>query len=198
LWDLRLTSPSSPPLRLCLLSHLVLVLPGYLLCCLSSNCRFATATLHCLSSPWLIVVSSLTPSSLITVVWPLLTLRHHLLFHLSWVSCPAGCCIASLLVGWMLHHLSSHRHLPSASNSASHPAVTSLHAPLHAIASRACSLAGCCIASPHAATSNLPTSPPLIAPLPLVAPWPPVPLVQLVVALPLLTPPPPICWQLCL
>ncbi len=52
------------------------------------------------------------------------------------------------------------------------------------MASRTSCLAGCCVASPHLAASHLLASPTLIAPLPLVAPWPPVPLVQLVVALP--------------
>ncbi len=63
------------------------------------------------------------------------------------------------------------------------------------------SLAGCYIASPHAADSRLPAPlplpllmpPPTICrhlcpPLPLVTPWPPVPLVWLVVMLPLLSP----------
>jgi hypothetical protein len=136
--------------------------------------------------------------SLITVLWPLLTLHCRLPFRLSQASCPASCCIASLLSSWLLHCLSSCHPLPSAAASASHCAITSCHAPLHTIASRTSSLAGCCVASPHAAASHLPAHLPLIALSPLIAPWPPVPLVRLVVALPLLTPLPPICWQLCL
>jgi hypothetical protein len=55
------------------------------------------------------------------------------------------------------------------------------------MASCASSLAGCHISSPHAAAaSHLPVSPPLIAPLPLIALLPPMPLVRLVVLLPLL------------
>ncbi len=65
------------------------------------------------------------------------------------------------------------------------------------MASRASSLAGCCIASTHAATSHLLVSLPLIMPLLLIPPWPPMPLVWLVVASPLLMPPPPIYWPLC-
>jgi hypothetical protein len=84
------------------------------------------------------------PSSLITVAWPLLMLRHRLPFRLSRASSPSGYCIAST----------------------------------------------------DAATSNLSASPPLILPSPLVAPWPPIPLVLLVVASPLLMPPPPIWWHL--
>jgi hypothetical protein len=127
--------------------------------------------------------------SLITVAWSLLTLFHCLLYRLSWASWLAGCCIASLLSGWLLHCISSRRHLPSASNSAFHCAGASHHTPLHAIAFHASSPAACCGASPHAATTHLPES------LPLIAPWPPVPLVWLVIALPLLTPPPPISRQ---
>jgi hypothetical protein len=125
------------------------------------------------------------PSSLIAVAWPL------------------------LLSGWLLHCLPliwlvvaspllTLPHLPSAGTSASHRVVTSRHAPLCAIASRASSPYGCCNASPHTATSNPLASPPLIAPLPLVTQLPPMPLVQLVVASPLLTLLPPICRQLCL
>jgi hypothetical protein len=57
---------------------------------------------------------------------------------------------------------------------------------------RASSHAGCCVASTNAAASDLPASPPLIPPSPLVALWPPITLVRLVVGLPLLMPPPPI------
>jgi hypothetical protein len=53
--------------------------------------------------------------------------------------------------------------------------------------------AGYCFTSTDATAYNLPASLPLIPPLPLVTPWPPVPLVWLVVASPLLMPPPPIC-----
>jgi hypothetical protein len=62
--------------------------------------------------------------------------------------------------------------------------------------SRASIHAGCRVASTNAAASDLPASPPLIQPSPLVAPWPPVTLVRLVVASPLLPPPPPICRRL--
>jgi hypothetical protein len=142
-----------------------------------------------------------------------------LLHHLSLLFCDLSshCTIAScstslrslvclvvalppshLLSGWLLHPLSSCHRLSSVGTSASHCAVTSCHAPLRAIASCTSSLAGCCIASPHAATSHLPAPPPLILLLPLIVPWPPVPLVWLVVAPPLLTLPSTICQQLCL
>jgi hypothetical protein len=80
--------------------------------------------------------------------------------------------------------LRCHRRLQSAGVSASHCAVASCHT----MSSCASSLACCCVISPHAATSHLPASPPLIALLPLIVPLPPVPLVWLVVTLP----PPPI------
>jgi hypothetical protein len=60
----------------------------------------------------------------------------------------------------------------------------------------ASSPAGCCVTSTHTAPSDLLASPPLIATLSLIAPWPPVPLVWLVVALPLLMLLPPICQHL--
>ncbi len=145
---------------------------------------------------WLLCLPP-TLLSLIAVAWPLLTMRHHLPFHLSWASCLAGCCLASLLSSWLSHCLSSRHHLPSAGFSASHCVITSRHAPLRAIASHTSSSAGCCVASPHAAASHLPMPPPLIALSPLVAPWPPMPLVWLVIALPLLTLLSPICRKLC-
>jgi hypothetical protein len=52
------------------------------------------------------------------------------------------------------------------------------------MASRTSLPASCCITSTDAAASHLPASPPLITLSPLVMPWPPVPLVQLVVELP--------------
>jgi hypothetical protein len=59
LWHLRLTSASLPStLCLHLLSRLVLVCPGLLSCCLLSTCNSAITTHHCLSRPWLVVVSS--------------------------------------------------------------------------------------------------------------------------------------------
>jgi hypothetical protein len=184
-------SPSHPPLCLCCVS--LLSFPAS--CCIVS-CQPATLRLlSCIASPahsWLLRLLP-APLSLIAVAWPLLTLHCCLPFRLSWASCPAGNCITSLSFGWFLHRLSSCRHLPSAGTSASHCTVPCCHAPLHAIASHASSQAGCCIASTHAATYHLPALPPLISPLPLVAPWPPVPLVQLVVALPFLTPLPTIC-----
>jgi hypothetical protein len=114
-------------------------------CCVVSH-HHVTLLPYSIASPahsWLLRLLS-APLSLITVAWPLLTLRHCPLFHLSHAS----------------------------------------------------SLAACCVAFTHAAASDLPASPPLITPPPLVVPWPPVPLVGLVVALLLLPLPPPICWRL--
>ncbi len=108
--------------------------------------------------------------SLIAVAWPLIRLRRCLLICHSQASCPDGCCVASLLSGWLLHCLSSSRHLPSAGDSASHCTIASRHAPHNGIASRASSPAGFCIASPHAAASHLPVPLPIVAPLSLVTP----------------------------
>jgi hypothetical protein len=103
----------------------------------STSCRvsFSSAPAPSITSPahgWLL---HLLPASLslITVAWPLFTFCHSPQFCLSCASCPAGCCIASLTSGWLLHHLSSLCHLPSAFASA--------------FFSRASSPAGCCLAS---------------------------------------------------
>jgi hypothetical protein len=141
--------------------------------------------------PWFLHLLP-APLSLIAAAWPLLMLCCCLPFCLSWASHLAGCCITSLLSSWLLHCLFSRRHLPSAGASTSHCAVASHHALLHSIASPASSSADCCITSTHTIASDLPASPPLI----LVAPWPLMLLVRLVVASPLLTLLPPICWHL--
>jgi hypothetical protein len=75
-----------------------------------------------------------------------------------------------LLSGWLPRRLSSHRHLPSAGNSASNCLIASCHACLRAIASCTSSLASCCVASPHTATSHLPVPLPLVVLSRLVTP----------------------------
>jgi hypothetical protein len=142
------------------------------------------------------ILFSSTPASCVVFHQPV-TLRPPPFITSPRVSHPAGCYIASLSSGWLLHPLSSCWHLPSAGISASHCAVASHHAPFRAIASCTSDPAGCCIASPHATISDLPASLPIIAPSPLVVPLPPIPLVWMVVTLPFLMPPPPI-RQLCL
>jgi hypothetical protein len=129
-----------------------------------------------------------------------LSLHRHLLLCPSCASCQAGCCVASghtavsrlpalppliapapiiapllhLLSGWLLRHLSTRRHPPSACVSASH---------------RASCPASCCITYCHAATSTSHcTAASHHTPL--------VPLIQLVVVSPLVTPPPPVCLRL--
>jgi hypothetical protein len=99
-------------------------------CCVVSHQPATLQLPYSIASPthgWLLCLLP-APLSLIVVVWPLLTLDRCLLFCFSQASCLADCCITSLSFGWMLHCLSSHHHLPSASNSASHCAVSSCHA----------------------------------------------------------------------
>ncbi len=125
--------------------------------------------------------------------------------HDLFSSALASCCVVS--------HQPATLRLPSSTASPAHgwllrlpPALSSVIAvawPLLMLCHRlpfhlSCTsnLAGFCITSTHTAASNLPASPPLIVTPPLVVPWPPVPLVWLVVASPLLTPLPPICRQL--
>jgi hypothetical protein len=122
----------------------------------------------------------------------------------SFLSAPASCCVVSRQPATLRPPpIASHAHgwllcLPPAPSSlitVAWPLLT-LCRRLPFRLSRVSSLAGCCVTSTNAAASNLPVSPPLIPPLPVVVPWPPVPLVRKVVALPLLTPPPPICQRL--
>jgi hypothetical protein len=87
--------------------------------------------------------------------------------------------IASHPHGWLMCLLPA----PSSLITVAWPLLTLCHC-LPFCLSRASSQAGCCIASTHAPASHLPVSPPLIVPSPLVMPWPPIPLVQLVVLLP--------------
>jgi hypothetical protein len=59
-------------------------------CCVVSHQPAIASPAH----GWLLRLPP-APSSLITVVWPLLTLRHHFPFCLSCASSPAGYCITS-------------------------------------------------------------------------------------------------------
>ncbi len=119
----------------------VLFLSAFASCCVVAHQPATLQPPPSITSPahgWLLCLPPAL-SSLIAVVLPLLTLRPCLPFCLSWASCLAGCCIASLSSGWLLHCLSSHHHLPSKGASTSHCALASHHAPLGAIGSCASS-----------------------------------------------------------
>jgi hypothetical protein len=99
---------------------------------------------------------SLAPLVRLVVALPLLTLlplicRHLCLSFRHRLLLRHG--LPCLLSGWLLHSLSSRCCFSSASNSSSHCAIAYCHAPLHAIASCASSLAGYSVASPHVTAS---------------------------------------------
>jgi hypothetical protein len=102
---------------------------------------------------------------------------------------PPLCCLLSLLRG-----LSSHCCAVASRSASLRPLIRLI------VASPPSCLAGCCITSPHATTSHVPVTLPVIASSPLVIPLsmssPLAPLVQLVVALHLFMPPLPICLHL--